>query len=407
MASSEIRSTIWLSRCSSYSSLLPMVFYLPIGLCLGVIRFCIFLHACLLSYILPQRFPLKRLILRIMLAVTGLPISIQGNPCSDKKKKVFIANHVTNLDPFILSLLNPLILSLENPSSLLSSTKGKINTFVLPGDKDHNEVVNQAKKKVAENEAPLLFFPERIKTNGRKNILKFSTLPFELDYPIQPVTIQAYRYLFNINVSTFSSNLFEDIAWCFLTPMTVFKIRYLPVTERKRDEETLEFVTRVQLNMARSLGLSASELSSHDIVEHVKTVAVKGQVPSSRPVNQPSKNIPQTVLKESSQSLDSEMSKMVKQVQDVLPDVPSHCIVCDLRTTKDVDATIANILDGKVDTSNPKEISDKPSTSLSEGAAFKANTFPSDARGRQMSFKERKQAMLEAARLKYKMKHGL
>jgi len=419
MANTEVKETIWLSRCSRYTSFLPMVFYLPVGLCLGVVRFFIFIHACLLSYILPRNFPFKRLILRAMLAVTGLPISIQGRPPSDNKKKVFIANHVSNLDPFILALLNPLILSLESPSSLLSTANRKLNTFSLPGDKDHCDVVQEVKAKIAESEVPLLFFPERVKTNGKKSILKFSSLPFELDCPIQPVTIQAYRYLFNIHVSTHSSNLLEDIAWCFLTPLTLFQIRYLPVTERKQDEQNHEFVTRVQQNMARSLGLTASELTYHDVIEHIKSFSVKGEVISRRSTNVPQRNPKPTMSQESIQKPsqtsakssdsenDSEMNRMVKQVQDVLQDVPSQCIINDLRITKDVDATIANILDGKVDTSTPKEVTNKPSTSLSEGVAFKASSFASNAHGRQLSFQERKKAMLEAARLKYKLKHGL
>ena len=56
-----------------------------------------------------------------------------------------------------------------------------------------------------------------------------------------------------------------------------FVVRYLPVTERKQDEQNHEFVTRVQQNMARSLGLTASELTYHDVIEHIKSFSVKGE----------------------------------------------------------------------------------------------------------------------------------
>ncbi|XP_012942533.1 ancient ubiquitous protein 1 [Aplysia californica] len=411
MASSEIDRLIWLKRCSSYASFVPLVLYLPIGLALGVLRFFIFLHACLLSYLLPNGFPFKRLMLRVMLAVTGLPISTQGVPSNDCKKKVVIANHVSNLDPFILALLNPLILTLEAPSPQLASAKGKLTTYDIPGDRDHSDTINVVKNKMTECEEPLLFFPERLKTNGRSGILKFSMLPFELDCPIQPVTIQAYRYLFDIRVSTHSSTLFEDIAWCFLTPLTLFKIRYLPVTEKKRDESKEEFVVRVQQNMAKSMGLSASQFTHHDVIEHIKSVTTKERVPPPRIEPQKSPELTMTASPQPPQptltSSDAELTKMVKQVKDVLPDIPSQCILSDLRKTKDVDATIANILDGRIDPSQWKDTPEKPMISLSQGLSFKASNFENNARARQMSFQERKQAMLEAARLKYRTKHGL
>lgn len=408
MASSEIDKTIWLKRYSGFVSLVPLVLYLPIGLALGVLRFFIFLHACLISHILPDGFPLKRLILRVMLTVTGLPISVQGNPSVDKRK-VIIANHVTNLDPFILALLNPLILTLEPSSTQLACTKGKLKTYDIPGDRDQNNLVQVLKNKMRESTEPLLFFPERVKTNGRNSLLKFSKLPFDLDCPIQPVTIQAYRYLFDVRVSTHSSTLYEDIAWCFLTPMTLFKIRYLPVTEKKKDESKEDFVSRVQLNMAKSMGLSASELTHHDVIEHIKTTTAReiATAPTIVPHQASKPAVTSQATQISPVSSDAELTKMLKQVRDVLPDVPSQSIMSDLRKTRDVDATITNILDGKVDTAQEKDVSEVPLTSLSQGVSFKASSFERSVKGRQLSFQERKQAMLETARLNYRIKHGL
>ena len=46
-----------------------------------------------------------------MLTVIGLPIATQGKPrFDDKSQKIFISNHITNFDPFILMLLHPNIL---------------------------------------------------------------------------------------------------------------------------------------------------------------------------------------------------------------------------------------------------------------------------------------------------------
>ena len=45
------------------------------------------------------------------------------------------------------------------------------------------------------------------------------------------------------------------------------------MTERKKDETNEEFVTRVQTNMAKSLGLSASQFTYNDVIDHIKTLS--------------------------------------------------------------------------------------------------------------------------------------
>ena len=46
--------------------------------------------------------------------------------------------------------------------------------------------------------------------------------------------------------------------------------RYLPVTEKKKDESHEEFASRVQGNMAKSLNLQAYSYSYTDISQYVK-----------------------------------------------------------------------------------------------------------------------------------------
>ncbi|RUS72153.1 hypothetical protein EGW08_020095 [Elysia chlorotica] len=104
----------------------------------------------------------------------------------------------------------------------------------------------------------------------------------------------------------------------------------------------------------------------------------------------------------------SEFQKMILQVKDVLPDTPEAVIECDLRKTGDVDTTITNILEKKTaPIPEAAESSGFSLRSLSEGESFKAHKFEKSAKARQLSFAERKQAMLESARLKYRIKHGL
>jgi ancient ubiquitous protein 1 len=407
MTDSEIERLISFSRYSSYAAVFPMFLYLPFGLVLGLIRVCIFMHICLLSYLLPSSFPFRRIILGVMLSVTGLPISVQGMLNTDVKKKILVANHVSSFDPFILAFLHPNVLVLESPGSVKNQLKPS-NTVELPSDRNRSDVLTIVKEKITATEEALLFFPERLKTNGKSSLLKFSQLPFEVDCPIQPITIQVNRFFFDISVSTFSSSVYEDLIWCLILPVTLFKIKYLPVTERKRDETREEFAIRFQSNIAKSLGMTTSSYSHHDVKEYVKEKCALNQGPS---VKHRAK-LEELQLQDSSRqaqaktSLDLEIEKMLRQVKDVLPDTPTECIIAELKRTRDVDTTITNILEGKVEYSQSNQEIGMPLSSP-EGVSFKASKFETNASARQMSFAERKQAMLEAARIKYRSKHEL
>ncbi|GFN75296.1 Ancient ubiquitous protein 1 [Plakobranchus ocellatus] len=402
-ARKDIKHIINFERLTSYGLIAPLVLYLPFGLALALIRCFIFLHACLLFFLLPNGFFLKRGILRVMLTVIGLPIATQGEPRVNDKKRIVISNHITNLDPFILTLLHPHVLAIEFPS-LLHLKNMPSKRIEIPSDKDYSEAIKILKEKLNGCAEPVLFFPEKVKTNGT-GCLKFSHLPFELDLPIQPVTIQAKRFLFNVNISTFSSSIFEDFLWCLILPLTLFSVKYLPVTEKKKDETHEEFASRVQVNMAKSLSLQALSYTYTDISQYIKE-RERAKVKTSSSEKQV-KDISEK--NQRSELLDaSEFQKMVLQVKDVLPDTPVAYIESELRKTCDVDTTITNILERKSETSSETaENTGLSLRSLSEGQSFKACKFGTTAKARQLSFAERKQAMLEAARLKYRIKHGL
>lgn len=53
-----------------------------------------------------------------------------------------------------------------------------------------------------------------------------------------------------------------------------FYFRYLPVTEKKKDETREEFANRFQSNMARSLGVTTSVLTYHDVTKYIKRKTV-------------------------------------------------------------------------------------------------------------------------------------
>jgi ancient ubiquitous protein 1 len=124
---------------------------------------------------------------------------------------------------------------------------------------------------------------------------------------------------------------------------------------------------------------------------------------------------------------------MAQRVKEVLPQVPLNVIKRDLAITTNVDETITRVLDGTV-SYRPEvvaTVSLKPSGSSSSSTLLSTNlrtctqsgavassselpslntaasSFPKNANDRMKSYKERKQALVEASRARYLQKHGL
>lgn len=129
----------------------------------------------------------------------------------------------------------------------------------------------------------------------------------------------------------------------------------------------------------------------------------------------------------------SELDQMCNQVLEVLPHVPPDVVKQDLALTKDVDLTITHLLEGDVEFSslegsvsaspassrslsptNVRNLSFSPAIIRTIGRLFqkpKATSHPTvfgkNFKDRQMSFEERKRALIENARLRYLEKRGM
>jgi ancient ubiquitous protein 1 len=125
-------------------------------------------------------------------------------------------------------------------------------------------------------------------------------------------------------------------------------------------------------------------------------------------------------------AVDGEIRRMATQVKEVLPHVPLNAIYKDLNKTRNVDNTITNILEGRVQfvpeqagstSANPQPStsvasstkSAAPSTSSSDRDLFNtaASTFARSAQERNKSFRERKELLIANARRRYIEKHNL
>lgn len=395
-----------------------MVLYFPIGVFLIVCRVLIALHTYMIMCFLPRTIA-RRQFVRGMLGVLGIHVWVEEEPETDtENKKILVSNYTSVLDHVVIDVVTSHFVPYHG-------NVPKVFQWVM-GYKDlrssvtKEQFLDNVKKFVQEQDLPVLFHPEGVPTNNNVGLLKFNTQAFELELPVQPVSVQMSRLSFPCALTTIDGPRWTDVLWCFFTPVTVFKIKTHPILKKQEDESFEDFAERARSVIAESLNLQKTDYTDADVAELRKKLKFS---PAPPPATQRVKPLSQTAISTSVpggnsggsclESVDAELRKMIQQVKDVLPQVPVTAVKQDLEQTKDVDVTISNILEGRVVYSEEEADSAPATVSESETSAeknqtlFKASSFSRNPSDRHLSLEERKRQMLETARLRYKQKHGL
>ncbi|CAH1258390.1 AUP1 [Branchiostoma lanceolatum] len=424
------------TRLPRWPQRLLLLPYFPIGLVLALLRVFIGLHVFLISCLLPRNSALTRVVLKTMCAVLGIFVSSDGPGHEDNRARLLVANHVTELDYTAVNLVLPCVMSCsENLPRWLSWMMGQKHS-----GETRTQLSQDAQQHLSQETLPLMFQPEEACTNSQKGLLKFSSLPFSLDHPtVQPIAISVSRPLFRIGVCLPGSSWLADLFWFLFTPATVFTISFLPSVHREEDTAE-EFGRKTQKVLAAHLGVEATNITKSDVLEHLKRMSHRPQ-PEAAPVGTQATRSPgarpkQPTLTNTGDSTprtgnvistrnsgERKLQVMVSQVREVLPQVPEDIVRRDLMETGDVDATITNILEGRVRYTpetpppTPEQASKLSSPPTQDDCAAQmaspveipkfAGEFNRAPDQRHMSLQERKQAMYDIARRRYMEKHGL
>lgn len=384
--------------------LLLLLIYSPVGVCLVLIRIFIGVHVFLVSCALPECF-LRRFIVRIMCSVLGMHVRQKNPRFRDKNTKLFLCNHVTEFDHNVISLLTPCNTpQLEGSTGFVCWARGFMELQEASGSAAMGDTLTRYCS--TEGTAPLLLFPEEDTTNGRAGLLKFSSWPFSLAEPIQPVALRVWRPF--IALSLPECSWLMELLWTFFVPFTLYYVSWLPPVSRQDGESTQEFANKVQELLASELGLVASKFTKADKAEHIKRKR------HAAPQTQTSVR-PGPIGLGFIQSLGTDerrLAKMAQQVKDVLPHVPLNVIMKDLAKTNCVDTTITNLLENKeepMEASGASSFSSSPGSFSSSPPTIKpaAKTFGKSPADRHLSLQERKEALYNFARRRYIEKHGL
>ncbi|CAL7943344.1 unnamed protein product [Xylocopa violacea] len=316
-------------------------------------------------------------------------VKIPEGEIKDKQARIIIANNVSVLDHFALykatQALTPTVWELP-------TCMGYALGLQVMDMSSKEALIADIKQFLSTSYYNIVIQPEFGITNNRVSLLKFNSWPFTIEEYVQPIAIKAWRPDFiPIRLTSLASKWWTDMFWFMFVPYTVFTFKYLKI---KRNTDCEVLVREVEKDIATSLGLQTSSHTVSDKVEFEKRYIMEKTQP--RRFDRNSQNLPviHTI----------EIQSMVRQVSEVLPLVPHNVILTDLLKTRNVDITIANILDGIVTYTPDSSQTVTRSTSLNQ---LQKNTVKDNSNLGSSSFQERKAKMIGEARERYIKKHGL
>nr|XP_046910251.1 LOW QUALITY PROTEIN: lipid droplet-regulating VLDL assembly factor AUP1-like [Dermatophagoides farinae] len=412
------------------SSHLWLTLYSPLGLCLFIIRFFIFLYVLFVSSILPHSSTVRRSLFFIL----GISITVDEEYFRKLKAKFLVANHISDLDPVILNLLMPCAAYVNSSSSRSSSANNQpcyISWLcrILKRDDDGGGDGDNNVYELSTKNIPIVCFPEQSKTNGRFGLFKFTSCFYHHDSLVHMVFLQTKRPFFNVSISPLGGHWLADLFWILFLPVTIFKVKHLGTLEKEETETFEQFLQRIQSVMASKTGLQATDYCLHDKREFIKRLLTEENFKRSLLSTKNSAGNNNRQKQQQQQSTNKQnglkIDEYSQKVKEILPQVPLNVIKEDIAITNNIDDTVERILNGVVKFEpEPQQQQQQSSSSVNDHSIqstlntnikisaidnknFAAKTFGKTSSERVSSFQERKEQMYRMARIRYLRKRGL
>ncbi|KAL3276256.1 hypothetical protein HHI36_020971 [Cryptolaemus montrouzieri] len=411
MSNIEVKHLLRIKRFTENEwKFISLLCYLPLGIILFCLRCVLALSVFLLGYALPDVPFARKVINKFTCLSLGISVCIEN---IERKENVdlYISNSLSCLDSLAVNLATNAISSGPKLQPLLSKSLGMFDF----GNSSNIDTLKQNIQLIQSREkAPLYFAPEGKHTNG-KALIKFEEYPFSFSTKVQPICISIERPFLDISVSSLGSSQLADVFFYMFSPLTNYKLKFLAILEKKNLSDEA-FADIVRQNIALGLRVEAVDLTARDLIEWEKRqLAEQKRIRSEQTITNPS-GVPA-------------LRRMALQVKEVLPHVPLDVIYKDLFRSRNVDHTITNILEGRVQfvpeapsSTSPRNPWPTTSSSSSPSGSTKtsrtvasssnslnmaASSFPKSAHERSKSFQERKEQLIANARKRYIEKHNL
>ncbi|KAI5644137.1 ancient ubiquitous protein 1-like [Phthorimaea operculella] len=365
----------------SGDNVIQFLLYLPFGLLLLVVRTLLAFVLWIASIILPNKSAVRQMLSTLACWTFGVYVKTKGS--RDPRCSVLVANYVSCLDS----------LAASHALGTISLRKWKVPPFFASALGIRNAAQFVRKQHFAESPShAVLLQPEGGPTNG-KGLLQFTDWPFPVGNRVQPVAITVERPFTNVTVQGSPVGFpWKDAIWFLISPLTVYTLTLLPAEETADSDH----VERLRTAIAAANRIEKTEFKWEDLVRALPRRHARP--PTARPT-QPRRDL----------------QPLAQQVKEVLPTVPLADIMADLARTRSVDVTITNFLEGvtRYTPEKPATVatSSEPGPSTPTSSRYvtpvPVGTFPSRASERQLSFQQRKAAMIAEARKRYIHKHSL
>jgi len=383
---------------------LLLMAYFPIGIALMVLRILISFQYVLLLAILPKGFFLRQFIMRIHLFLVGILVTSDGKENKKDNAQLVVSNYISYLDSIAIEAIFP-TQRLGKQTNLPSLFK-----WLLGFIEDDSSCIGL---EAFDYEYPVSVFPEEDTTSGRVGLLKFQKSFFaKTGLIVQPLVISSYRpRFFPVNIHCLSSSFWSDFLWTLFFPCTKFHVSYLvdreihPVEENGEEEDnTAAFVKELENDIANMLSIEATVFTAKDKSDYIKRLAYEQRMKEQAELR------PKVAV---TRETNNKYIEMAKQVKFVLPQVPMNVVEGEIKRTKNVDRAISNFLDGSIKY-NPlseeqqqkeKEMLMNKKKEIASRSVSNSQFSGMTSKDRHLSFQEKKELMIQEARVKYLQQH--
>lgn len=377
----NVSSYVNSSRFPKASSPIQMVLFavtLPLCLSLALIRLFLGLQALIILCVMPKRLKLRRYFLRLVLMLIGVFLHVEKPPKKSFKPAVIVSNHVSVLDRLLVECCTPCYtLSVRDIPLLVRLVIGSLDMTPRHEAPPPTAV---AKTHLDNSDVPILTLPEQIMTNGG-GLLKFASWPFSISPDVQIACVEVKRLHFlRPNLSHVFASSTSDFFWCLFSPAHFATIRFLSVGEDWKDRNPEQKASFTQSLISHELEIPALKLTCHDVSEHKKSL-VKEQV--------------------------VDLDSLVRQVVEVLPNIPESEIRADLMRTRDTTQTIYNLVKTAPRTVPNKSLLKNTATSAAGSTGKASGSVFKNPVARANMLELKKAELIASGRARYIEKHGL
>jgi len=263
-----------------------LLLYSPLGITLIVVRLITWCSVFASSLFMPAALA-RRVIPWMMVPISGLWITHKHVERRDSpnRPQVIIGNHLSDLDAYVIPMSGGNMHTTRPVISTVSTTVPLLGTFIrygyrpwsplwVPPKSDNADSRRNLREQIVSaagtganrtTDFPIGILPEGGLTNGTVGLLLFKKFIFSLGLPVQPIAVRI-KSPWPCNVDYLSSKWIYNLLYTFFMPFHLYEVSWLAPMSQAPDETPEQFAKRVQVAVAKELGIVPTDYTYEDKV---------------------------------------------------------------------------------------------------------------------------------------------